>query len=80
MKDVGLFGIFYAHLIYCMAIWYFWSFWYIFSRFGIFFPLSYVIPKKIWQHWMKFDKMTLGYLFFIFDVFGFLATSVHSEM
>jgi hypothetical protein len=40
-----LFGVFCGHLVYFKVIWYIlWSF-------GIFFPLWYVVPRKIWQPW-----------------------------
>jgi hypothetical protein len=41
MEDVGI--PIYGQMVYFMAIWYnFWSF-------GIFFPIWYVVPRKIWQ-------------------------------
>jgi hypothetical protein len=38
-----LFGIFYGHLVYFVAIWF------IIWLFGIFFPFWYAVPRKIWQ-------------------------------
>jgi hypothetical protein len=44
-EDVGIFtfGQFSGHLAYFLAIWY------IFPNFGTFFPIWYVVQRKIWQ-------------------------------
>jgi hypothetical protein len=38
-----IFGIFYGHLVYFVAVWY------ILWLFGMFYPFWYVVPRKIWQ-------------------------------
>jgi hypothetical protein len=42
-------GIFYGHLVHLVVIWYIFPVLVYFSRFGIFFPFWYIVPRKIWQ-------------------------------
>jgi hypothetical protein len=45
-----------GHLVYFSVIWYtFVIIWHILLSFGIFSPLWYVAPKKIWQPWCNAD-------------------------
>jgi hypothetical protein len=61
-------GIFYGHLVYFTCIWYslrpfgiqyghlvyFTAIWLILCPFGIlYFPFWYVVPRNIWQHWLR---------------------------
>jgi hypothetical protein len=52
--EMGNVDIFYDHLVYFTAVLvYFVTSWYILWLFGTFLPFWYVVPRKIWQPWLR---------------------------